>query len=88
MVSAALQCRTEIALGELAEFGYAAGLDPLDYEDVAFVVEAGAVRADKAARNKGSGGLISDFAPVFSGVFGFAESCDHVVFAVEDDHLA
>jgi hypothetical protein len=52
-------------LGYMAEFGYAAGLDPLDYEDVAVVIEAGGVRADEPARGECSGSLISNRAPIF-----------------------
>ncbi len=77
-----------IHLSQAAEFGYPAGLDPLDYEDVAGVIEAGAVGADESAGDEGSGSLIADSAPVFSGVFGFAQGCYHIVLAVEDDYLA
>jgi hypothetical protein len=54
---ASLDCSTEAlrhseytsVLGYAAEFGYSAGFDPFDYEDVAVVIEAGAVRADETA---------------------------------------
>ena len=74
-------------LGYVAEFGDSSGFDPFDYEDVAGVVEAGAVGADESAGGKGSGGLIPNCAPILSGIFGFAQGCYDFVLAVENDHL-
>lgn len=75
-------------LGYTAEFGYAAGFDPLYYEDVAGVIEAGAVGADETAWGQGSGRLISNCAPIFIGILAVAEACDDFIGAIKDDYFA
>lgn len=66
--------------GDFAEFGDAANLDPLDDENVAVVIEIGAVRGDEFARSEMVAGLIAD-ADVGGAV---AELDDELVVFVEE----
>ena len=79
---------TAVKLYNAPQFGYPACLDPLHYENVAFVIETRAVRANERAGRESSGNLISYGAPIPVGIFAFAETCDHAVLAIKNDYLA
>jgi hypothetical protein len=75
-------------LGDSTQFGHSSGLDPLDDENIAFVIETSAVRTNKSAGRKSSGALIAHRTPFLLGIFAFAEGGDHLVIAIENHNFA
>ncbi len=88
-------CTESGLAAEFAEFGNPADLDPFDDEDVAGMVEAGAVRGDELAGGELGARAFAEVHPIAGGVF--AEVGDDLVAGAEqgdtgrevrDDHDA
>ena len=75
-------------LRDSAQFGHSSGLDPLDDEDVALVIEAGTVRTNKSAGRKSSWALIAHRTPFLLGIFALSESGDNLVIAIQNYNFA
>ena len=72
---------------DLPQLGYPSDLDPLDDEDIAGVIEAGAVRANELARDEFLARLASQRVVPVLGV-GVAEVLDHLVVTIDEGDAA
>ena len=82
-----VRCSAGDATLDLPQLGYPSDLDPLDDEDIAGVVEAGAVRANELARDEFLAGLPSQrVVPVLR--VGVAEVLHHFVVTIDEGDAA
>src|SRR4249920_1041304 len=72
---------------DLPQLGYPSDLDPLDDEDIAGVIETGAVRANELARDELVARLASQRVVPVLGV-GVAEVLDHFVVTIDEGDAA